>query len=215
MPIFERESLWEDFESPAPEMFPRPKRRRTAPVRPPVDELAPISVLFVDSYNQVRSVLAQAQAEVVRMWTLNQRGYNLFSCVDSAGLRVASSLTHRSSHKVTASGRSPNRNAIDALLGDRDLPKEKEDVRHRILHQQTARGITFDDFDSFDYILAFDRESLADLRELHWIAHERSRRHGRDGVNARTRLLGRLQPARREADPLARAGHLPPDPVRV
>lgn len=184
----------DEFDPPFPEMFARPKRQPVKLVSPLLDEVEPISVLFVDKFNQVRSVLAQAQAEIIRLWTLNQYGYNLFSCVDSAGLRVSTPLTRSRQQDCISSGKAPNRTAIDALFGQPEPIKEKEDIRYRILHQQTSRGITYEDFDTFDYIFAFDKDSLADLRKLHWIAHERALQHGRSGVNAKTRLIGEYNP---------------------
>ena len=168
---------------------PAPKLQQTTPVYRVVQDLQPISVLFVDSYGEVRSVLAQAQAEIVRLWTLNQRGYNLFSCLDSAGIRISTSLTRKGSWKLHSSGRSANRIALDALLGHPEQ-KEGKDLEHRFRDKYTARGIEFSDFDNFDYIITFDNDILKDLRALEWAAYRRAVQRGRKGLRARTKLLG-------------------------
>ncbi|MBE7182769.1 MAG: hypothetical protein INR71_16445, partial [Terriglobus roseus] len=88
MPLFAAPGLDHDWSIPLHEPVAQPKYERSrAPAQPTVITDRPISVLFVDERNKVRSVLAQALAEVTRLATLNQTGHNPFYRLDSAGLR--------------------------------------------------------------------------------------------------------------------------------
>ncbi|KAF2094979.1 hypothetical protein NA57DRAFT_60376 [Rhizodiscina lignyota] len=198
MPLFERERVWEfpeDWRHPPafPFPVPAPKRQRTVHVSRDVEQLQSVSILFVDGFNEVRSVMAQAQAEMIRLKTLNDRGFNLFTCLDSAGLRVSTSLTRKGSWKHYPAGRPANRIALDALMRH-PHHREGQDLEHRFKDKHVSRGLDYEDFDKFDYIVTFDKDSLSRLRTLEWIAYRRARQQGRLGLHAKTKLLGEYHP---------------------
>lgn len=192
------DSWAQDFGDKSSGHTTQPARRRTVTFALPASTRQKPAVLFVDGRNQVRSVIAHAQAEIARLWTLNQRGYNLFSAIDSAGLHVDSSLTRKGSWQNSIGDEPADIAALEAALGQPGRT-EGQELKRRFEHKHSTRGLEYEDFDRFDYILAFDSRTLTDLRNLEWVAYHRARRLGRDGLRAKTRYIGDYNPHHRGA----------------
>ncbi|KAI9680243.1 MAG: hypothetical protein M1822_007242 [Bathelium mastoideum] len=128
----------------------------------------PISVLFVDSFNGTRSILAHCCAELFRLWTLNNGAPSPFSAVDSAGTRLRSSFLKDAETQdwtlYSPADAQVNHDAIRAMLSRADTPEEY-DIGAR-LSKHRPRGLTASDFEDFDFILTLDARNYSRLRWL-------------------------------------------------
>lgn len=142
--------------SPSPS--PKPKRK---------------SVIFVDSYNSGRSVLAQSYLFLVEQWTTRTRNYWPLERWESAGINVQSRAAFveqlqeiRKPFHLVNGGTPAFAVALNALF---DQPffnyKYKPPIRERAL-QRKSRGLPVDLFSGYDYILVFTREQRDVLEAL-------------------------------------------------
>ena len=110
---------------------------------------------------EVRSIIAQAYLEFVRIWTVNHSGEWLFNRVESAGVQVANKFAKRASKSqsklLVKGGNSPDKAALEAISGKNSFfrSEEKNDILARIA-QHRSRGIDYRHFRKFEYMLCFD-----------------------------------------------------------
>ncbi|KAL9072454.1 MAG: hypothetical protein Q9157_005100 [Trypethelium eluteriae] len=128
----------------------------------------PVSVLFVDSFNGTRSILAHACAEILRLWTLNNGAASPFCALDSAATRLRSSLIRDTTiHGWTlhnATNAHINHAALRALFRHADT-YEESDIGSRISKHQ-PRGLITSDFEDFDFLLTLDQRNFSRLCHL-------------------------------------------------
>ncbi|OCL09299.1 hypothetical protein AOQ84DRAFT_439094 [Glonium stellatum] len=152
---------------------PPPPKRPTKRATNEFPDPKPISLLFVDTNNQTRSIIAHATAELLRLQTLNSGRANLFTRLDSAGLNV-NPKTYRA--KLAA---------LRALFPPARASPEEQDVLGRMQGRE-SRGVETADFTRYGFVLAFDRDDVAVLGRL----REQERARDPEGGEARIVLLG-------------------------
>jgi protein-tyrosine-phosphatase len=152
---------------PTPSPSPTPPRRNC-------------KILFVDPYNEGRSVVAQALANLLGQLTLQARGDWRIAEAQSAGffakdkcdcIGVISGLEYsRKDFKMPwwPGGKKPNRPALDAVFDNTwcDYPFKK-DIRQRI-SARTSCGLRKDTFSYFDLIIVFtlrEHDNMVKLKE--------------------------------------------------
>ncbi|KAL9095523.1 MAG: hypothetical protein Q9165_002394 [Trypethelium subeluteriae] len=128
----------------------------------------PVSVLFVDSFNGTRSILAHACAETLRLWTLDNGAASPFCALDSAATRLRSSLIRDTTiHGWTlhhATDARINHAALRTLFRHADT-YEESDIGTRISKHE-PRGLVASDFEDFDFLLTLDQRNFARLCHL-------------------------------------------------
>lgn len=147
---------------PSPTPPPRPSKK---------------NVIFVDSFNSGRSVVAQSYLYLVHQWTTRTNNYWPLSKWESAGNRVSS----RSAFAEQTAALKPGfqlvkgdtpafATAVNALFDQPYFNYEyKRPIRENALKRK-SRGLPADLFSGNDYILVFTREQrdmLESLRERH------------------------------------------------
>lgn len=152
---------------PTPSPSPAPPRRN-------------YKILFVDPYNEGRSVIAQALVKLLGQLTIQTRGDWRIAEVQSAGffakdkcdcVDVISGLEYsRKSFKKSwwPGGKSPNRTALDAVFDNKwcDYPFKK-DIQQRIMGR-TSCGLRKDTFSYFDLIIVFtlrEHDNMVKLKD--------------------------------------------------
>lgn len=136
-------------------------------------------IMAVDSYNEVRSIIAQTYLELVRVWTVNNSGEQwLFNRVESAGVRVGTKFSlrcFRSQPKfLVEGGKPPESAALDAIAGEKSYfeSEEKDDILARV-GQHRSRGIDNWHFRKYEYMLCFDKSVYEHVRTLAAFCKER------------------------------------------
>ncbi|OCK78408.1 hypothetical protein K432DRAFT_427303 [Lepidopterella palustris CBS 459.81] len=175
-------------EGPSPSSPPRNPTRDPACQNP---QQKPISILFVDAYNQSRSILAQTQTSLFLLQTLNSGLPNPLTCIDSAGLYISSTLITPPTLRATNPLQTPpyrplppsapaDPAAIHTIFPHRGshsrLSSEERGVLER-MSMSRARGVQETDFELFDFIVAFEAADVEVLRSLQNFVistHERS-----------------------------------------
>ncbi|KAL9597035.1 MAG: hypothetical protein Q9219_005410 [cf. Caloplaca sp. 3 TL-2023] len=119
------------------------------------EDIDPISV-------EVRSIIAHAYLEMVRVWTANYNGEWLFNRVESAGVQVKSKFAQRAwkshSKSLVTSGHPPEKAALKAIAGKDSYfrSEEKNEILARITRHR-SRGIDPWHFRKYEYMLCFDK----------------------------------------------------------
>lgn len=140
------------------------------PFRPPPRK-EKYSIIFIDSHNKGRSLVAQAYAQLVREWTVRTKNPWLVDKIDSAGLLVAAgsataALQTEMGMHLLDGGKAPVPTALAALFdNDRFNYPYKKDVR-QTTESWKSRGLPKDLFTTYDFILLFNTSSAANLERL-------------------------------------------------
>ncbi|KAL8977249.1 MAG: hypothetical protein Q9205_006907 [Flavoplaca limonia] len=128
-------------------------------------------IMVVDSYNEVRSIIAQTYLEFVRVWTVNNSGEWLFNRVESAGVQIETKFFRRSlktqSKSLVKGGNAPESAALRAISGKESYfrSEEKNDILARIAEHR-SRGIDNWHFRKYEYMLCFDQSVYKTLTTL-------------------------------------------------
>jgi hypothetical protein len=158
-------------------------KRRPAPSPSPTPPRRDYKILFVDPYNEARSVVAEALVKLLAQMTLRARGGGgdwRIGEVSSAGF-----FTKRKNEAVHAidgldysdrsfklpwrpGGEAPDATALSAVFDNRwaDFPFKK-DIRKEILGR-TSRGMPKDVFAKFDFVFVFtirEHDNMVKLKE--------------------------------------------------
>ncbi|MCJ1393977.1 hypothetical protein MMC18_006854 [Xylographa bjoerkii] len=130
-------------------------------------------IMVVDSYNEVRSIIAQIYLELFRVWTVNNSDEWLFNRVESAGIQVETDFSRQSlrsqSRPLVKGGNAPESAALRAAAGKESFlqSEEKNDILARVAKHR-SRGIDYWHFRHYEYMLCFDSsvyEALTALAE--------------------------------------------------
>ncbi|KAL9119034.1 MAG: hypothetical protein Q9187_004413 [Circinaria calcarea] len=140
---------------------------------PPPRKQEHIRILCVDgSNNIVRSVIAQAYLELVRVWTANTSKQWLFKEVESASCGVVSMFTKKYQAEAQIKtalqprAKHSNNKALRAHSEqDHFRSEERTEIFRRLLNS-TSRGINAVHFNDFDYIIYFDQPTHDLLENL-------------------------------------------------
>lgn len=128
-------------------------------------------IMVVSSYNEVRSLIAQAYLELVQVWTVNNSGEWLFNRVESAGVQIETKFSRRSLKSqrklLVKGGNAPASAALKAILGKESYfrSEEKDDILARIAHHR-SRGIDNWHFRKYEYMLCLDKSVYETLTRL-------------------------------------------------
>ena len=150
-----------------------------------------LSVIFVDSINESRSIVAQAYTQVVRSWTVrHDPSAWRISHIHSAGIfiKAQSDIINWPDsidpQKMRPGATLPNQIAIAALFENRLLNSAYKDRIRDNVSQQHSRGLSKDMFSTYDYIFVFLESEVQLLEKL--------REHlNAKGSRARIVLLGK------------------------
>jgi hypothetical protein len=128
------------------------------------------------------SIIAQSYAELIKLWTLDNRAASPFGKLSSAGLHVRSSLITPSvfpSVDLSPPGQTPSHSALITLFpGTLDADEmcsasfvgskcsELRRLKART-YAHVSRGICAEDFTKFDLIVACSEEVYLELEALH------------------------------------------------
>lgn len=132
-----------------------------------------VSVIFVDSHNLGRSVLAQSYLFLAEQWTTRTKNYWPLDRWESAGIRVRSRSAFAEqlsemdkSIPLVNGGIAPYALALNALFDEPYFNYQyKPPIRERALKRR-SRGLPPDLFSGFDYVLVFSREQRDVLEAL-------------------------------------------------
>ncbi|KAL6249965.1 hypothetical protein RBB50_002266 [Rhinocladiella similis] len=132
-------------------------------------------VIFVDPYNEGRSVVAQSYLYLVHQWTVRTENHWPLSKWESAGMRVRARSAFVPQLQALglskpiqfADGNVPSSShAINALFGQPYFNYAfKEPIRQRAA-KRLSRGLPANIFDQYEFILVFTNEQLAILEAL-------------------------------------------------
>lgn len=167
--------------------------RRPSPSPEPQPLRTDFRIIFIDPYNDARSLIAEAYINLLRGWTLGTGGRWMVQVAHSAGFFVRS----RSEVADTISGMKvlypsyqlgikegfspPNPTALAALFDNKLFNYPYKQDTKKSIESRLSRGITKNIFKTYDYVLVFtDREehNLIRLRQL------LINNNGRDAVTA-------------------------------
>lgn len=183
------------------------KPAAAAPHAPPsISQRSDFSVIFVDPYNDARSVVAEAYTKLLREWTVRAGGAWRLKLAHSAGFFVRSAgsgggvdgavegLRYRyPGYKLAMAdgGRAPSAAALAALFDNGTFGHPfKRDARARA-EGRRSRGLARGLFGTYDFVAAFtDREydSLVRLRAA--LAERDGKGQGAVGGKGRVVHLG-------------------------
>ncbi|KAK4040616.1 hypothetical protein C8A01DRAFT_35380 [Parachaetomium inaequale] len=154
--------------------------RRAPPSPSPTPPRRDYKILFVDPYNEARSVIAEALLKLLGQLTLKARGDWRIAEVHSAGffakrksecVDVIDGLDY--SDKTfrlpwRSSSKSPDAMALSAVFDNKwaDYPF-KEDIRNEIT-ERTSRGMMKNVFSRFDFVFVFtirDHDNMIKLKD--------------------------------------------------
>ncbi|KAH6855571.1 hypothetical protein B0I37DRAFT_58378 [Chaetomium sp. MPI-CAGE-AT-0009] len=157
-----------------------PTKRRPPPSPSPTPPRRDYKILFVDPYNEARSVVAEALVKLLAQMTLRARGDWRIGEVSSAGF-----FTKRRNDAVEAidgldysersfklpwrpGGEAPDSTALAAVFDNKwaDFPFKK-DIRKEMLGR-TSRGMPKDVFARFDFVFVFtirEHDNMVKLKE--------------------------------------------------
>lgn len=128
-------------------------------------------IMVVDSFNEVRSIIAQTYLELVRVWTANYKGEWLFNRVESAGVQVETDFSRRAwkskTEPLVKGGNSPEEAALKAISGAEShfRSEEKQDILARV-GRHKSRGIDHWHFRKYEFMLCFDKNVYEALKML-------------------------------------------------
>lgn len=162
-------SLLEDSKQQKPQKAQVPQ----TPQKPPSAVPKMKGVIFVDSYNTGRSVIAQSYLFLIREWTVRTKNRWPLQKWDSAGLRVRAGSAHvdnltavKTPMNFIQGGTVSSAIAISSLFDHKffNYPY-KAPIRERA-SQRKSRGLPPDLFSGFDFIFVFTREERHILEAL-------------------------------------------------
>ncbi|MCJ1265971.1 hypothetical protein MMC22_005853 [Lobaria immixta] len=139
-------------------------------------------IMVVDNYNGVRSIIAQAYLEFVRVRTVNMTGDWLFNPVESAGVQIATPFSSKHLPGPLQLGKeTPHDATLRAIAGDGDFrASEKQDILTRIKGHR-SRGIDEWHFRKYGYMLCFNKTAFDKLQVL---AARWKEKHANDPLGA-------------------------------
>ncbi|KAJ9634145.1 hypothetical protein H2204_006476 [Knufia peltigerae] len=132
-------------------------------------------VIFVDPYNEGRSVVAQSYLYLVHQWTVRTENYWPLNKWESAGMRVRARSAFVPQLQALglskpiqfADGNVPSSpNAIDALFGQPYFNYAYKEPIRQGAAKRLSRGLPVDIFDHYEFILVFTKEQQAILEAL-------------------------------------------------
>lgn len=148
------------------------------PAQRPTVPRANHNVIFVDPYNEGRSVAAEAYLNLVREWTVGTGGEWRINLVHSAGFFVrsrgdAADLVENLDYQypsfrlsVAHGNKPPNATALAALFDNNTFGYPfKERVKART-EARRSRGISKTIFKTYDYIVVFTTREFENLARL-------------------------------------------------
>lgn len=136
-------------------------------------------IIFVDPYNEGRSLVAEAMAKMLREWTRQTNGDWRIWPVHSAGLYLRAQSdpeierlmagAHIPAHKSMAwrpGGRPPNPLALQAMFDPAMCRPQVRSAVHPIIAPRRSRGVTARIFSTYDYIVVFHWREYDNLLAL-------------------------------------------------
>ena len=118
----------------------------------------------------VRSVILQAYLELVRLWTVNTTRRWIFQEVASAGYNVKSSFTAKHQSQIKRPLRSPevitNNKALLSLAEQNHFKSAEKKAIFARLGTGKTQGVKAIHFNTWDYILCFDKQAFSILEKL-------------------------------------------------
>jgi hypothetical protein len=172
----------------------KPKSRSPSP-RPP-----PKNIIFIDSYNSGRSVIAQSYMLLVREWTTRTKNHWPLHRIDSAGIRITArsafaeqlkTLPLKTPITMSAGNVPASTLAVNALFDQPYFMYAYKPPMRSNATKRRSRGLPADLFSGYDHIFVFSREQrdiLEALRE--WYRGTLSLEAKKASTRARIELLG-------------------------
>lgn len=136
------------------------------------------NIIFVDPYNQARSIAAEAYTKLLREWTVRTGGVWRIKLIHSAGFFVRNPgelgpMVEKMKYRyptfklsVKEGGKAPNPTALAALFDNKMFAHPfKEDVKRQI-EARRARGMAKTIFKTYDCIVVFTNREYDNLIRL-------------------------------------------------